>query len=86
MMYSVLPLSSAACTTSHGTSGWTITRMPGCCLRTLSICSTVKRVWTEQWPFHRIIFARFDLLDGSRPPKISFGSHTTISSSGMPIL
>ena len=30
MMYSVLPLSSAACTTSHGTSGCTITRMPGC--------------------------------------------------------
>ena len=44
MMYSVLPLSSAACTTSHGTSGWTMTRMPGCCFRIASICCTEKRV------------------------------------------
>ena len=44
MMYSVLPLSSAACTTSHGTSGCTMTRMPGCCRRSASICFAVKRV------------------------------------------
>ena len=25
--------------------------------RKASICATVKRVWTEQWPFHRISFA-----------------------------
>ncbi len=84
-MYSVEPLSSAAWTTSHVHSGWTITRMPGCCLRTFSICFAVKRVWTEQWPFHRIIFAAL-ASDGSRPPQSSFGSHTTISSSGTPIL
>src|SRR6266850_3346873 len=85
MMYSVLPLSSAACTTSHGTSGWTITRTPGCCVRTLAICAALKRTWTEQCPFHRIMRARFS-ASGSTPPKISCGSHTTISSSGMPIL
>ena len=51
-MYSVEPLSSAACTTSNGTSGCTMTRMPGCCSRTSAICFAVKRVWTEQWPFH----------------------------------
>ena len=57
MMYSVEPLSSAACTTSHGTSGCTMTRTPGCCSRMRAICATVKRSWTEQCPFHRIIFA-----------------------------
>ena len=35
-----------------------MTRIPGCCLRTASICFAVKRSCTEQWPFHRIIFAR----------------------------
>ena len=57
MMYSVEPLSSAACTTSHGTSGCTMTRTPGCCSRMRAICATVKRSCTEQCPFHRIIFA-----------------------------
>ncbi len=51
----------------------------------VSICRTVKRVWTEQWPFHRMMRARFT-ASGSSPPQISFGSHTTISSSGTPIL
>ena len=85
MMYSVEPESSAACTTSHGTSGWTMTRTPGCCARMFSICRTVKRVCTEQWPFHRMMRARLT-ASGSSPPQISFGSHTTISSSGTPIL
>ena len=62
MMYSVLPLSSAACTTSHGTSGWTITRMPGCWRRSAWICAAVNRTWTEQCPFHRIIRARFSVF------------------------
>ena len=35
-----------------------MTRMPGCCLRTLAICVTVKRVWTEQWPFQSSSRAR----------------------------
>ena len=61
-MYSVEPLSSAACTTSNGTSGCTITLMPGCSARTFSICFAVKRTCTEQWPFHRISFARVELL------------------------
>ena len=51
-MYSVEPLSSAACTTSHGTSGCTITRTPGCSLADERDCCTVKRSCTEQWPFH----------------------------------
>ena len=56
-MYSVDPLSSAACTTSNGTSGCTMTRMPGCCSRRRAICCTVNRVWTEQCPFHSSSFA-----------------------------
>ena len=61
-MYSVEPLSSAAWTTSQVHSGWTMTRMPGCCLRTFSICFTVKRVWTEQWPFQSSRRARSSRL------------------------
>ena len=53
--------------------------------RKASICCVVKRVWTEQWPFHRINFA-FLACSGFRSPYISFGSHTTIWSSGTPIL
>ena len=60
-MYSVEPLSSAACSTSNGTSGCTITLMPGCSARTFSICFAVKRTCTEQWPFHRISFAAVEL-------------------------
>ena len=51
----------------------------------VSICRTVKRVCTEQWPFQRMMRARFT-ASGSSPPQISFGSQTTISSSGTPIL
>ncbi len=36
-MNSVDPASSAACTTSHGVSGCTITLAVGCCFRTFSI-------------------------------------------------
>ena len=35
-----------------------------------SICRTVKRVWTEQWPFHRIIRARFDGLGLEAAPDL----------------
>ena len=76
-MYSVEPLSSAACSTSNGTSGCTITLMPGCSARTFSICFAVKRTCTEQWPFHRISFAASSCSRVS-PPNGSFGSHTTI--------
>ena len=62
MMYSVEPLSSAAWTTSNVHSGCATTLPPGYFLRNASICGTVKRVCTEQWPFHRISFARLDLL------------------------
>ena len=85
MMCSVEPLSSAACTTSNVHSGCAMTLPPGYCLRNASICATVKRVWTEQWPFHRISFACFT-SSGVSPPPISLGSQTTISSSGTPIL
>ena len=54
MMYSVEPLTSAACTTSNVHSGCATTLPVGYCFRNASICATVKRVWTEQWPFHRI--------------------------------
>ena len=50
-----------------------------------SICRTVKRVCTEQWPFQRMIRARVT-ASGSSPPQISFGSQTTIWSSGTPSL
>ena len=49
------------------------------------LCAALKRTCTEQWPFQRIIFARFN-VSTSTPPNTSSGSHTTISSSGMPIL
>ena len=57
----------------------------GYCFRNASICATVKRVWTEQCPFHRISFALRDLLR-RQPAPSSFGSHTTMRSSGTPIL
>src|SRR2546430_10384098 len=53
-----LPLeqkSAPAGTTSHGTSGWTMTRTPECCTRILSICRTRNRACTEQRPFQRTI-------------------------------
>ena len=78
-MYSVEPLSSAACTHverhfgmhDHADAGM-LARAP------VSICFAVKRTCTEQWPFHRISFARVELRRASRPPNGSCGSHTTI--------
>ena len=85
MMRSVEPLSSAACTTSNVHSGCAITLPWGCCFRKASICCTVKRVWTEQCPFHSRSFA-CSTIAGVSPPWISLGSHTAIRSSGIPIL
>ena len=62
MMCSVEPLTSAAWTTSNVHSGCAMTLPPGYFLRKASICATVKRVCTEQWPFHRISFAFLHLL------------------------
>ena len=45
----------------------------------------MKRVWTEQWPFHSSMRA-FLIVSASRPPNGSCGSHTGIRSSGTPIL
>ena len=74
MMKSVEPHSSAACTTSNVHSGWTMTLPAGCVLRNCSICLTVKRVWTLQWPFHRISRARCS-ASRLRPPNGRSGSH-----------
>src|SRR3989304_5238424 len=35
-----------------------MTVMPGCSLRAFSTCSTLKRRWTEQWPFQRMTRGR----------------------------
>ena len=57
MMCSVEPLTSAAWTTSNVHSGCAMTLPSGYFFRNASICCTVKRVWTEQCPFHRISLA-----------------------------
>ena len=54
MMYSVEPESSAACTTSQRHFRMHDDADAGMLRAHVSICRTVKRVCTEQWPFHRM--------------------------------
>src|ERR687897_505661 len=56
-MKSVEPAASAASTTGIGHSGCTMTCTPGCEARAAAICSTVKRLCTEQNPCHRMTLA-----------------------------
>ncbi len=59
--------------------------MPGTSLRTASTCHGRKRPWTEQCPFQRMSRARRS-CSGVLPPSSTFGSHSAISSKGMPNL
>ena len=65
MMNSVDPLRSAAWTTSSVHSGCAMTLPSGYFFRKASICATLKRVWTEQCPFHSSSFASMRLLAAS---------------------
>ena len=84
-MYSVEPLSSAARSTSNGTSGCTITRTPGYC------CAHRFDLFRGEAHVHRAVALpqnRACARSSSscvRPPNGSNGSHTTISSSDTPI-
>jgi hypothetical protein len=84
MMYSVLPLSSAAWTTSHGTSGERSRGCPDAASQRVDLRRGKANV-DRAVPLPQDHPRALHVL-GSRPPKISFGSQTTISSSGMPIL
>ncbi len=83
-MYSVEPAPSAASTTAAGHSGCTITRTPGCAARACSIWATVKRLCTEQNPFHKMTRASRN-ASAELPPSGRCGRHSGISASLTPI-
>ena len=83
-MKSVEPAASAASTTSIGHSGCTITCTPGNSARAFSIWATLKRLWTEQKPCHRITRASCRVCS-LLPPRGLRGFHIGICSSGTPM-
>ena len=83
MMKSVEPTWSATSTTSAEHSGCTMTIPSGCSARKSATWATVKRWWTEQWPFHSRKVASLTSAS-SRPPRSRLGFHTRMSAAPKP--